>query len=673
MKVNGIARINYSPNFGDALSTKQERQLIKLNEDIKKDQGYQDGINILKFYGPALPSSNRQDTGIGKLTSQEAREFYKFAKVYAGANTAKTVPLGQLTDKQVYSDNHYPGAYNRSTFSIGEDIINPFDLASEKYGYILDREDAKEMVARNKQISNIHSYENLINFGTTLGWTNQEDYPVNDILHKAFDNFKNDKNPNPELKKLREDFEKFKNQKEPVDYDDIYTRLALYPYLKDWGTAKVDFFVGFDSDPKIRAEKMPQYNKYKEQYKDEIEFYKFKQFLGHNTLMDAKNIANKEGIELFGDCPLGFSWPEEQVFPDAFLKEGHRKGEAAGWGLPVLHYYDLIQKEDSAAHKVLKAKVAHHLNYFDGIRFDVGWAYMRPSFHFGDKQYRHPDAGTKITDFIEKTAKEVKGPDFDTRKLMYECDADANDFGLYDNIDRVKNLDGMIILSTEHEKNDSDNIGWGNAAFLKENLGFKDDNIMLGPNNHDGRGFVDCANDATKSDEQIGALMRIFKLRPEDGVHEGWRYFKDEPHTPQHMYKYMRGRLAEITTVKNNFVQLNDLLAKKEKIDYHTGGMGINGDVDYKNRLNKNYIEEYHRNLQNGNVCSMIGAQKFRMEHDGTKERRPDLYARVEKFDAYLRHRGNILSRTQADKSDRANLDIEKMTVEQINRLDTVV
>jgi hypothetical protein len=57
----------------------------------------------------------------------------------------------------------------------------------------------------------------------------------------------------------------------------------------------------------------------------------------------------------------------------------------------------LVSKSDSAAHKLFRAKVAHHLHNYDSIRFDVGWSYMNPSYHFGDKQMIRFDAGTKIT------------------------------------------------------------------------------------------------------------------------------------------------------------------------------------------------------------------------------------------------------------------------------------
>lgn len=679
MRINNLSiinNVNHLPSFGDAYSTKQEKAFLRLMKDIKKDQGYQNGINVAKFYAPSLPIDTEHDTGIGKLTSKEAEEYYKFIKVYAGANASKFAPIGQMTDKSEFSDERqYVGAYNRSALSIGEDNINLFDLASKKYGNILSKEDAYKVVNQHKNLLQRLSEKlstvvhKLVDFETTLGWQNQENYPVNKVLHKAFDNFKYDKNPNENLVALREEFEEFKNQKEPVDYDDIYTRLALFPHLKDWPWSKVDFFIGFDSDPKIRAEKMPQYEAYKEQYKDEIEFYKFKQFLGHKTMQNAKEIANKEGIEFFGDCPIGFSWPEKQMFPDAFVPNAE-----VGWGHPALKYYDIANNENSAAHKLFRAKVAHHLNLFDGIRFDVGWQYMNPKLEYKSQhRVEHHDMGNQITDLIEQIAWEIKGDDFDQRKIMYEADANYDDFGIQkdDIIQKLKRIKGLAILSTEEENNDDYNIGWGNAAYLKENLGYHDDDMLLGTSTHDKDGMYACAFNKGKMEEQIGALMRIFKLRPEDGVQDGWKLLKgDNLNSPDHLRKYMTGRLAETTTVKNNFVQLYDLLGKEDKMDYHTGGNGQNADRDYKNRLNQNYISEYHQRIQKGEIGTMIGAQKFRMEHDGTRERNPELYERVQKFDAYLRHPGKIYTRQQADNSKKGNLDIESLSLDEINNLD---
>ncbi len=657
--------LSSAPAFGDALSTKQERGYKKLLNDIKEEQGYGNGMDIVKFYIPSLPSNKFNDTGIGKINSKEAERAYEMANVYYNATGIKVMPMGPLTDKGVYTDDHYVGAYNRGALAVGEDAINITKLTEDSYGNILSQKDAIEVVLKH---TTNHDDTSIIDFETTLGWQNQNEYPINKTLRTAFTNFKNPEHNNPGLQALREEFEAFKNQKTPVDYDDVYTRLALYPYLKDYGTARVDFFRGFDSDPNIRAQKMPEYNRLKEQYKDEIEFFKFKQFLGHKAIADGKQIINSKGMDVIGDCIIGFSWPEKQVFPDAFLEDAE-----SGWGLPALNYYDLIDKNDSAAHKLLRTKVAHYLTNYDGIRFDVGWQYMNPCLLYdGGHTYKHLDAGNKITDFIEQIATEIKGPDFDQRKLMYECDAGYYDFPIQEKHiqDKIHHMKGLAILSTEDEKNDERNVGWGNAAYIRENLRLGNDNVLLGTNNHDKEGVVNCAKDRQKSDEHVGALMRVFRLRPQDGVGSGWRDLKDDNNLLSHIKKYCRARFAEVKTMKNTFVQFFDMLGRTEKTDYHTGGRGENSQVDYKHRLERHYEENFHRALQDGVGYNAADIQKFRMEHDGTKERRPDLYERAVKYAAYLQHKGGIYTREQADNNtSRADLDIDSLTLEEINRL----
>ena len=666
MRTGSVNKAVFSPNFGDALSTKQEKEFKKLIHDIRQEQGYGDGINIAKFYIPSLPSNKFEDTGIGKINSKEAERAYEIANVYYGATSIKIMPNGPLTDKGVYTDDHYVGSYNRGALAIGEDAIDIMQLATPKYGNIINKKDAIKLVLQH---ATHREDENIIDFETTLGWKNQEDYPVNEILRTAFDNFKNPENNSAELQTLRREFEEFKNQKEPVDYDDIYTRLALYPVLKDIGTAQVDFFRGFDSNPEIKAGKMQQYEELKEQHADRIEFFKFKQFLGHKALADGREIINSKGMDMVGDCIIGFSWPEKQVFPDAFLENAE-----VGWGLPALNFYDLINdnSKQSAAHKLLKAKVAHYLINYDRIRFDVGWQYMNPRLEYDPKLSIPPerlDAGVKITDFIEQTAREIKGEDFDQKRLMYECDADYPDFPIQTKPiqDKIKHIKGLVILSTVKEKEETE--GWGNAAYMRENLGLQDDDCIVGTNNHDEDGVLNCAKNKGLSSRQAGAMMRVFKLRPQDGVKDGWKLLKDDDNLLSHIQKYCRARFAEIITMKNTFIQFFDILGRQEKIDYHSGGKGANGYIDYKFRLERNYEENFHRALQDGVGYNAADVHKFRMERDGTKKRRPDLYEKAAKYAAYLQHKGGIYTREQADASPRANLNIESLTLDEIKNM----
>lgn len=665
MNINPINSKNFALNFGDALSTKQEKRYLQLQRELKHFQGHDDGIRMVKIYTPSIPSSEKQDTGIGKPSSNEAIRMYELARIYGGATAIKFMPMGQLTDKQGYQGG-YAGAYQRSALTFGEDIIDLSQLASEKYGYILPQSQVDKFVQKHKETNN---NQNIADFKTTLGWQNQESYPINEPLKIAFENFKNIDSPNEELKALRAEFEAFKTQKEPIDYDDIYTRLALFPYIKDYATAKTDFFKGFDSDSKIREEKMPQYNALKEKYKNEIEFFKFKQFLAHKALSDAKKEINSLGMDLAGDCAITFSWVEEQVFPDAFLKDKWGRSAQLGWGIHALNYHDLMdEKSDNAAKKLFRAKLIHNLVNFDSIRFDVGWAYMNPSYHFGDNQMIRFDVGTKITDFIEQTAREIKGEDFDQRKLMYECDADGADFNLWANKEKLDKVQGLAILTTEEEKNDDANIGWGSLPFFKYNIGLGNDDFIIGTNNHDKEGVLRCAKDERKSNKHAGALQRVFNRRPQDGYSEGWKLFKDDKNHHNHIKKITRGRFAEIDLAKHSFIMYTDLFGRMEKVDYH----GTNPQCDYKTRLERNYEENFHRALQDDVGYNAADVKAFRMEMDGTMDKYRYLYEAAKKYSAYLKHKGGIYTRAQADNSSRANLNIEKMSLEEINNLDSI-
>lgn len=665
MNINPVGVKNYSPNFGNALSTKQEQRYLKLMEELKHAQNHDDGMRVVKIYTPSIPSSAKTDTGIGKPSSSEAVRMYELAKIYGNATAIKFMPMGQLTDKQGYTMNQYPGAYQRSSLSIGEDIIDLSQLASEKYGFILPQEQVDKFVKAHNELN---PNQNIADFETTLGWKNQEDYPINEPLRKAFENFKK-ATSNPKLQALKKEFDAFKVQKQPVDYDDIYTRLALFPYIKDYGTGKADFFVGFDSDPQIRAQKMPQYEALKQKYKNEIEFFKFKQFLSHKALSDAKKEINSLGMDLAGDCPITFSWVEEQVFPDAFLKDQWGRSAELGWGIHAINYPDLVSKQDSAAHKLFRAKVAHHLNNYDSIRFDVGWSYMNPSYHFGDKHMIRFDAGTKITDFIERIAREVKGEGFDQRKLMYECDADGADFNLWANRDKLEWVKGLAILTTEEEKNDAANIGWGSLPFFKYNIGLGNDDFILGTNNHDKEGVLRCAKDKRKSSKHVGALQRVFNRKPQDGYPDGWKLFKDDTNRQEHLRKYIRGRFAEVDLAKHSFIMHTDLFGRMEKIDYH----GTDPIHDYKTRLERAYEENYHRALQDNVGYNAADVKTFRMEMDGSKDRFRYLYEAAQKYSEYLKLKGGIFTRAQADASKFGELVIDKLSLEQIRNLNKLV
>lgn len=695
-------------NFGFAYSTKQENDFVDLMDRVEQKEkeerysrgDYLDPIRPIIIHSFAIPSRpDNFDDGVGKINSPMAKKYYRMLKVYGGAKAVQFLPLTQVTDVEVYNKNHSASPYKGSGLALNEAIIHIPNLMTKEYANLLTKQEVLDYTTKHKEnvqqqtseIKRRHGRNKIeadafIDLQTPLGWENQEDYPINEPLRIAYHRLMNKNINNPDINNLRKEFDDFKNQEHPVNYDKIYTRLALFPYIKDWGTGTTQFFIGYDSDEQSKNNNLEKingwFNALSENRKNEIleaiDFYKFKQFIARKELKGAIDIIHELGMEAYGDVLFGNSWVEEQVFPDAFKKnEWGVRGEIGDLGgIPAYNFEDLINNPNSAARKFLKNKIAFNLDLFDGVRLDMGWQYIQPYYHFNNQYIPHVNAGTVITDFIADCARECKGNDFDTRKLMYECDADGRDFSIYQMKDLMKATQGLMILSTANEREDGGS--YGSVPFYKEDLGFDDDEIIVGTNNQDQPGVIEIADDKTKCSANTGALMRVYKKRPCDGVENGWQMFKSDTDGDENLRLFTKGKLAEPETTKNNFMIYTNLFGRRERLDNHTDGSVARSYLsatDYKNRLQRRSEEWFHDALQANVAYNRAGIKLYNIENanknkDGSqKVDYGDLYFELQKYEAYLKHPGLIKTREQADKSEYANLDISKMTLEEIQNL----
>ena len=621
-----------SISFGNALSTRQEKEQKELIKEVRHALGHDDAISVGKIYAAGNPSAEGKDTGVGKINSDETFRMCELLQVYAGANAIKSFPVGQLGSRDAYTSKGYYGSYQRSALTIGEDNINLFNLAKPEYGSILPEAEAKKFAERHAK-SGVG--DNKIDYDVELNRQDPEKYPINEPLKVAFKNFK-EMSATPELEKLRNEFEAYKVQKEPVDIDDIQTRAALFPTLRKEN--KTDFFKGFDKDPAVRAQKMPEFEQMKKDHADEIEFFKFKQFIAEKEVAGAKKELNDRGMDYFVDMAVGFSWAEECMYPDAFLDGNNGNKASLGWGLPVLDVESLVNKDDSPAHKLLKDKTALNLMRADGIRFDVGWSYAKPLFDKGNG-FTHLDATSKIIHMFEDTATQIKGEDFDQRKLVYEFDANSTDFDLIKNNHVFKDIKGMLVLTMVEERNDAQNIGWKNTRWLKDHVGLNEDQMLIGTNNHDRESVIECAENPQIREENVGALMRVFNTGD-------WTLFKDNNNVNENNRKFTLGKFAECFNVKNQFTFYNDVLGRRDKVDTHWKKPVTD---EYRCRLEKNYEENYHRAVQDGYGLNLMDTYRFIMERRGLDKTMPELFNKVKAFGAYLAEKGGIFTREQAD------------------------
>jgi hypothetical protein len=624
-----INPIGFSPvSFGNALSTRQEKEQKELIKEVRHALGQDDAISVGKIYAAGAPSAEGQDTGVGKINSEESFRLCELLQVYAGANAIKSFPAGQLGSRPAYTDQGYYGSYQRSALTLGEDNINLFNLTKPEYGSILPEAEAQKFVTSHKQNG---CKDTQIDYANELGQKDPENYPINEPLKVAFKNFK-EQAATPELEKLRTEFEAYKVQKEPVDIDDIQTRAALFPTLRAEG--KTNFFRGFDKDPAVRAAKMPEFEAMKEEHKDEIEFFKFKQFIAEKEVAAAKKELNDKGMDLFVDMAVGFSWAEECMYPDAFLDGNNGNKASLGWGLPALDYDSLTQKDESPAHKLLRDKTALNLMRADGIRFDVGWSYGKPLYDKGNGM-QHLEATSKIIHTFEDLATEIKGEDFDQRKLVYEWDTNATDYDIIKDNALFKDIKGMMVLTMVEERHD-----YKNTKFLKERIGLNEDQMLIGTNNHDRECVIECAETPQIRDENVGALMKVFNT-------DDWTLFKDNNNTNENNRKFTLGKFAECFNVKNQFTFYNDVFGRRDKVDTHWKNPVKD---EYRCRLESNYEENYHRAVQDGYGLNLMDTYRFIMERRGLDKTMPELFNKVKAFGEYLAEKGGIFTRAQADE-----------------------
>lgn len=609
MKINEIST---STSFGQALPTCRKTEFTKTIKEAKKVLGIDTGRSMLKIHSASMPYQKVFDSGVGKLNSQPALDFIKFMAFYTDVNAIKDFPQGQTTVNSL----RYYGPYTKTALTFGEENINLLNLVEDKetYGTILEMADIKPF----RDNKNSPEY---INYEMELGV--DDNYPINKPLKVAFENFKKGLAPDA----LAKEFEEFK--KKPL-VENNYTRLALYPFI---AKKEKSLFVNFDKSP----QKQEKFEQYKEKYANEIEFFKFRQFLAKKEHDNAKNKINAEGIDLFGDCLIGFARQDIWAFPDAF-----EKGACIGvfeWGLPALDFKKILEP-NSESNKLFNDKISFFLENYDGIRFDVGWCYAIAQTGKQGKEPVQTDLGHKLFDFIESRAKEIKGDDFNTKNLMYEMDGFWKMFTGWENNDPkvIPNLRNTVSILTTEYQHQKDKVGYGYPEFYKR-TGLTEDELMIGTNNHDGAPlralaegsrpeYVERVKDNAKVlSKQMGFSAKKLLERPSE---------------------FVKAKFAQIFTVKNQFMFFVDVLGSSRQMDDHDSG-----GRHYRIRVSEDFERQYHTALQEGFGFNLPEALKIAMKSKGLDKNNKEIYDKLTEFAKYLRKPG---AKTEAEANQISSI-----------------
>lgn len=411
--------------------------------------------------------------GIGTF-GKEAYEFADFLKK-AGQKYWQILPMGQTS----YGDSPYQSF---SAFA-GNPYFIDFDIL-EKDG-LLNKEDYNNI--------NFGDNPEFIDYGVIFAEKMQ-------VLRLAYENFKKNSN----------------------DYLDVFEKAEAF-WLDDYSmfmALKVKFelksFQNWDDNIRLRDEET--IDKYKEQLKDEIQYWKFLQYEFFKQWKSLKDYVNNLGIKIIGDIPIYVAedsadlWSNPKIFlldketlipikiagcpPDAFSATGQL------WGNPI---YDWEYLEETG-YKWWISRIKQSLKLYDVIRID----------HFrGFEAYWSIPYGSKTAEGGEW----VKGPEMKLfnaiKDKLGNVNIIAEDLGLLteETIDFRKKtgFPGMKVLEFAFS-GDSKN------AYLPHNY---EKNCVAYTGTHDNdtaRGWFETTGSKTEVEEAIDYL----KLTKEEGYNWGF-------------------------------------------------------------------------------------------------------------------------------------------------------
>jgi len=314
-------------------------------------------------HGGSFPSNSDEDTGFGSPNSEGAKRLMNFASgVFNGLQMG---PAGKTKEIDA-------SPYTGTIFSTNPLFIDLKQLTTDKWGRILSEQTFEEIVNNNpKKDSHIAAYAYI--------YKEQKR-----ALKEAFSNFQPD-----------EEYENYKRENAFwLDKDSLYEALIIEngnDYWPNWKN-ELDKKLFNADDADAANNRIAQIQ---EKYKNEIEFYKFCQYVVSKQNVDTLKYAKEKGIKMIADRQVAFSdrdsWAYQAYFldgwclgcpPDYFSKDGQ------AWGFPVMNPEKMFNSDGSLGEGGIIMKQLYKKMFREnpgGVRIDhmVGlidpWVYKKGS------------------------------------------------------------------------------------------------------------------------------------------------------------------------------------------------------------------------------------------------------------------------------------------------------
>ena len=612
-----IANVQSNISFGRALTTKEKKEYARVQEQARRELGIdKTTATIFDFSVP----SGKNDTGIGTTFSQEAQDMAALLKTMCGVNSIQLQPQGEIS-------NYVRSPYSGTGFSLGMHIIDLNKLADKKYGSLLSAEDLQSPYMTRVKKHDTVDYSNVFS-----------DDGQKAMLRKAYARFEQLSESSP----LKKEFAKFKKENAYwVERDALYEAVAFANGSKDmktWPDRDKNVFATKEGD-KARIAELKQVRD--EVGNNVVDYEQFVQFIADKQQKDSKAEFNKQGIDIYGDCQIGFSqkdfWAHKSAFyPNYEYGCDIGEGNFSCWS-PAINF----DKLHGEAGELLYNKFDLFFKRYDGARIDAAWQLINPliceplhdrngndSFdNNGNKlgrklpyQPRIADNGRYIMkDIVMKAADKNNVPH---DKIFLELLGGNS----YDSLDAVKGLGATLIHITRYGGD-----SWGRVKYYESHSDNKYQNMRpgdytIGPGTHDDISMI---QQVREGKGRAGYLSRDLCLN---------QY--ELENSPEALSKAM---FAELFTTKNQFATLPDMLGSERRINVPN-----TTDGNWSYRATQDYEREYFQNLSKGKGLNSADAlaKAIKAKNYG---RGNALTAKLEQFAHILRQSGPMTTE-EADK-----------------------
>lgn len=574
---------------------------------------------VVITHGSCFPALGRSSY-IGSPYGSAAKEYTKFLMLY-GFNGNQLGPGGEL---EIIKGEIQPSPYNSSAFAKNKLFIDLEELTKDKYGKILSQE----------TFNNVTKLPEADDKNYDMTDFNEAFKTYNTALKESYNNFKAKvAKGQPEALTLNKEFEKFLDK-----HDDRLTEEGLFHVLsKKYGTDRFEewpdeenktFIAGVHNGDMDAIEK---YYDMVDANENEINQYKFEQFIATKQIKENKDWRDKQGFKYINDLLVGCSKMDKWRYQDAFLKDWEMGAKESGgksqrWFIPVVDPKKIFKKNSyqlDIGGEFLREKLDFALEFCENIRIDHVMGLIEPYLLSTSASEDEFVNGNDKNHDVEKYISELKdadGNEYDKAypKLLTRLVLPAlrrkgitPDKAVWEDICSYPD---RFVQIYERELNlpKIQNIDWGRVQDKLNRDGRKDDWYLMGSHDNmpamtymqrigdmkDGsKGEYTREHDAWNLDYLAGYLNM-------DDGRENIGQIRNEL---KELYKTndrerIRAKFAELMTTPKFQISFADLLGITD-VTYNIGGS--KREENWKERISADYLDKYYKNLSSENPTAL--------------------------------------------------------------------